>query len=116
MKPFHCLVALCLLVSTSAISGPVRTDDEAIKLAIDAVHKYQLTKLDDDCVLVAAAEKPSYFDVTLRERHTPSCGGGPETGLRMFNVRVRKRDGKLSSDVYDGTTFKPVDRKLKRSH
>lgn len=112
MKPLHCSAALYLLVSASAFAGQVKTDDEAFKLAIAAVHKYQLTTLDDDCVLVDTIEKLSYFDINLRERHTPSCGGDPETGPRLFNVRVRKRDGKMTSDAYDGTTFKPIDRKL----
>jgi hypothetical protein len=45
----------------------------------------------------------------VHERHTAACGGTPETGPRLFNVRVRKRDGQLTSDVYDGVSFQPVD-------
>ena len=112
MKPFHCLSALLFLVSTSAFSGQVKTEDEAIKSATDAIHTFHLTTLKDECALINVIEKPSYFDIVVHERHTPSCGGSPETAPRLFNVRVRKRDGLLTSDVYDGVNFKPVDRKL----
>lgn len=112
MRPFHCLSALLLLASTTAFSGPITTEDEAIKLATDAIHKFQLTTLRDECGLVDVTERPSYFEIVVRERHTQNCGGTPETGPRLFSVRVRKHDGRLTSDVYDGTTYKPVDHKL----
>lgn len=115
MKLIHCITVSLLLVSVSAAAARVKTEDEAIKLAIEATHKYRLTTLNDDCVLVYAVEKHSYFDVTLRERHTQRCGGDPETGPRLFNVRVRKRDGGLTSDAYDGVTYRPLNRKLKPS-
>lgn len=112
MKPFHCLSALLILVSTSAFSGPVKTEGDALKLATDAIHKFHLTTLKDECGLVDVIEKPSYFEIVVHERHTQSCGGAPETAPRLFNIRVRKRDGRLTSDVYDGVSYKPVDRKL----
>ncbi len=111
MKPFHYLSALLFLASASAFSGPIRSKDEAIKLATDAIHKFHLTTLKDECGLVDVIEKPSYFEIVVRERHTKNCGGTPETGPRLFNVRVRKHDGQLTSDVYDGTNYKPVDHK-----
>jgi hypothetical protein len=106
------LSALLLLAATTALSGPITTEDEAIKLATDAIHKFQLTTLRDECGLVDVIERPSYFEIVVRERHTQKCGGTPETGPRLFSVRVRKHDGRLTSDVYDGTTYKPVDHKL----
>lgn len=109
MKPFHSLAALLFLVSSLAFSGQIKTKDEAIKLAIDAIHKYHLTTLSDECGLADAIETPSYFEIIVRERHTKNCGGTPETGPRLFNVRVRKHDGQLTSDVYDGTNYKLVD-------
>lgn len=42
--------------------------------------------------VIDVIEKPSYFELVVHERHTPACGGTPETGPRLFNVRVRKRD------------------------
>lgn len=112
MKPFHCLSALLFLASTWAFAGKIKTEGEAIKLATDAIHKFHLTTLKDECGLIDVVEKPSYFEIVVRERHTQNCGGAPETGPRLFNVRVRKHDGRLTSDVYDGTNFKPVDHKL----
>jgi hypothetical protein len=109
MKPFHYLPSLLFLASTLAISGQVKTENDAIKLATNAIHKFHLTTLKDECGVVDVNEKPSYFEIVVRERHAQSCGGSPETGPRLFNVRVRKRDGRLTSDVYDGTTFKPID-------
>ena len=111
MKPFHCLPVLVFLVSTSAFSGQVRTKEEATKLATDAIHKFRLTTLKDECGSIVVNEKRSYFEIVVRERHTKDCGGTSETGPRLFNVRVRKQDGRLTSDVYDGTYYKPVDRK-----
>ncbi|MBA5605612.1 hypothetical protein H3H36_09585 [Duganella sp. FT3S] len=111
MKPFHWLPALVLFVSTVAFAGQVRTADEATRLAAEAIHKFALTTVKDECGTIVAIEKSSYFEITVRERHTQNCGGTPETGPRLFNVRVRKQDGRLTSDVYDGTTYKPVDHK-----
>ncbi|HJV01540.1 MAG TPA: hypothetical protein VJ752_13425 [Burkholderiaceae bacterium] len=111
MKPFHCFPALVFFVSTVAFAGQVRTSDEAIRLAAAAIHKFALTRVKDECGSIVAIEKSSYFEIIVRERHTQDCGGTPETGPRLFNVRVRKRDGRLTSDVYDGTTYKTVDHK-----
>ncbi|WP_332851919.1 hypothetical protein [Duganella sp. S19_KUP01_CR8] len=108
MKLFRCLPALLFLASTLALAGQIKTKDEAIKLAIDAIHKYHLTTLNDECGLADIIEKPLYFEIVGRERHTKNCGGTPETGPRLFNVRVRKHDGQLTSDVYDGTNYKLV--------
>lgn len=93
----------------------MKDEDEAIKLATVAIHKYHLTTLRDECGLLDVHEKASYFEVVVRERHTANCGGAPETAPRLFSVRVKKRDGTLTSDVYDGTSFRPVDRGLNKS-
>lgn len=111
MKPIHCLPALVFFVSTVAFSGQVRTTEAAIKLAANAIHKFHLTTLKDECGSIVATEKSSYVEITVRERHTQHCGGTPETGPRLFNVRVRKQDGRMTSDVYDGTSYKLIDHK-----
>lgn len=112
MKPFHSLFALLFLVSTSALSAPVRTEDDAIRRATDAIHKFHLTTLKGECGVVDVIEKPRYFEIVVRERHSETCGGAQETAPRLFNVRVRKRDGRLTSDVYDRINYKQVDRTL----
>ena len=109
MKPFPYLASLLLLVSASAFGGQVKTENEAIKLATDAIHKFHLTTLKDECGAVDVNEKPAYFDIVVRERHTQRCEGSVEAGPRLFTVRVRKRDGRLTSDVYDGTNYRPLD-------
>jgi hypothetical protein len=115
MKALFYLPALLIPVSISAYAGQVKTEHEAIKLATDAIHKFHLTTLRDECGLVDVDDKSSYFAIVVRERHTPSCGGSLDTGPRLFTVRVRKRDGRLTSDVYDGTTYKLVDHEPTRA-
>jgi hypothetical protein len=115
MKLLRHLATPVLLASTVACAAaPVRTGHEAIRLAAAAIDKYELTSLRDECGLLSAREAKSYFDVDFRERHTPSCGGDPETKPRLFTVRVRKRDGRMTSDVYDGVDYRPLNRKLTR--
>jgi len=109
MKSLHYLPVLLLVAATSAFCGQIKTKDDAIKLATDAIHKYRLTTIKDECGAIDVVEKPSYFEIVVRERHTQNCGGTQETGPRLFNMRIRKQDGRLTSDVYDGTNYKPVD-------
>ena len=111
MKAFRYLLVLLLCASASAFAGHVKTKDEAIKLATNAIHKFNLTSLKDECGAIAVIERSSYFEIVVHERHTPQCGGTSETAPRLFSVRVRKQDGRLTSDAYDGTTFRPVDHK-----
>ncbi len=111
MKSFHCLSALLFLASASTFAGQVKTETEAIKLATGAIHKYHLTTLKDECGAIDVIDQSTYFELVVRERHTRDCGGTPETGPRLFNVRVNKRDGRLTTDAYDGTNFRPLDHK-----
>lgn len=112
MKITRWLLIALVTVSASAFAGKVTTEDEALKLATEAIHKYHLTALKDECGLADANDEGSRFDVVVRERHTPACGGNPATEPRLFTVRVRKRDGQLTSDVYDGVSYRLVNRKL----
>lgn len=105
------LTVILLLTSAPADASRINSKDEARKLAITAIHKYHLTALKDECGLVDVTEHPSYFEIVVREHHTQNCGGLPETGPRLFNVRVRKHDGQLTSDVYDGINYKLANHK-----
>ena len=102
-----------LVACSSGFCAQVRSSEEAIKLAVDAIHHFELTTLKDECGVIAVDEKPSYFDLVVRERHTPECGGTSETGPRLFSIRVSKQDGRMSSDIYDGTCFRPLDHRPK---
>lgn len=114
MKTFRYVAALLMLtsLSASALSTPVRTQDEAIKLTQDAIHKLDLTPLSDECRSIEATETRHYFELVVREKHTPTCGGDPDTGPRLFNVRVRKRDRQLTSDAYDGVRYRLLNHHL----
>ena len=101
------------LLSASVTAAPVTTEEHATGLALAAIHKYQLTTLKDECGLADVSEHKTYFDVDVYERHNAECGGDPETKPRLFTIRVRKRDGRLTSDVYDHVTYQPVTRRLK---
>lgn len=113
MKPSHCLPLLLMLTWTSTFAGPVKNENEAIRLATEAIHKFHLTTLKDECGVIDVVEKSAYFELVVHERHTASCGGTPTTGPRLFNIHVRKRDGHLTSDVYDGVGYQAVDHELK---
>lgn len=115
MRRLRYLATVLLLASSWASSAPVRSEQEAIRLATDAIHKFRLTTIKDECGLIDVVDKPSYFDIVVRERHRQGCGGTAETGPRLFSVRIRKRDGQLTSDVYDGVHYKPVDREPGRT-
>jgi len=115
MRTLHCIAAIFFLTSSPAWSEPVTSENTAIRLATNAIHKFHLTTLKDECGLLDVVDKPSYFDIVVRERHTEGCGGSAETGPRLFSVRVRKRDGRLTSDAYDGVSYKPVDHELSRA-
>jgi hypothetical protein len=115
MKIPHWLVIGLSLISIVACAGPVTTESQATKLALDAIHKYHLTTLKDECGIADVSEHKTYFDVDVREVHSPACGGIPETEPRLFTIRVQKRDGRLTSDVYDGVTYQPVNHPLGKS-
>ena len=114
MRPFRFVAAILLLTSfsASASSGRVRSEDEAIKITQDAIHRLHLTPLADQCRTIEVTENRYHYEVVVRELHTPACGGDPDTGPRMFNVRVRKRDRQLTSDAYDGVRYRLLDHSL----
>jgi hypothetical protein len=111
MKAMHWLLPALAVAPVSASAAPVTSESEATTLALTAIHKYHLTTLKDECGVADVTEHKSFFDIDVRERHTPACGGDPETKPRLFTIRVRKRDGRLTSDVYDGVTYQPVNRR-----
>lgn len=109
MHPFYRLSVLVLLVPALTFAGQVKTKAHATALVISAIHKFRLATVRDDCAVIDVIETRPYFEFIVRERHTSECGGTKETGPRLFNVRVSKRDGQLTSDVYDGVSYRPVD-------
>ena len=113
MKLPHYLPAFLLIISTAVCSAPVRTEIDALKLATSAIRKFQLTTLKPECGSASAVERRAHFDVIVRERHSAACGGDPQTSPRLFNVRVRKHDGRLTTTAYDGVNYLPLDHDLR---
>ena len=112
MKKSSCLaILLSFLASALAFATPVKSENDAIKLVVDAIHKFHLMTLKDECSVLNIFDKSSYFDVVVRERHGDGCDVSPETAPRLFSVRVRKHDGRLTSDVYDGVRYRLVNHK-----
>ncbi len=114
MKVLRHLPALLLFLSASAIARPAITEAEAIRRVVGAIHQFELTTLRDECWLMGVTEQAARFEISVRERHTPTCGGDPATGPRLFTVFIRKRDGRMTSDVYDGVYYRRLNRKLSR--
>lgn len=77
-----CSLLLLVLWCASACAraaGLVKNEDEAIRLVVDAVHRFELTTLSDECWLMGVTERPSRFEFAIKERHTPACGGDPKS-------------------------------------
>lgn len=100
------------LASAWVRAQPVHSKTDAILSTAAAVHRFELTSNTDECLRFNVTEKPTRYDIEVREHHGAGCGGSAATEPRLFTVRVRKQDGQLTSDAYDGVAFKPVDRRL----
>ena len=106
------LAAVALIAAEPASAAPpVQTPREPGHRAAAANHTHQLTSLRLECLSLIASDAKGFFDVDVRERHTPACGGDPLTGPRLFTVRIRKRDGRMTSDVCDGVYYRPLKHK-----
>ena len=106
------LAAVALIAAAQACAAaPVQTPREAVQRAAAAIDRHQLTSLRLACLSLIASDAKGFFDVDVRERHTPACGGDPLTGPRLFTVRIRKRDGRMTSDVCDGVYYRPLKHK-----
>jgi hypothetical protein len=109
------LLAMSAAACASAFAEKVTTRDAAINLAVKAIHQYHLTTLKDDCGRLDVREEASWLDVDVVEVHDAACGGDPQTQPRLFTVRVRKSDGRMTSDVYDSVSYLPVDHELAKT-
>jgi hypothetical protein len=113
-----CIAAALLIVNASnAIAGEtcpiaqraIRSIQDAKALAIEAVSVYKLSPIPLKCVeyqAIDASEKSTKNDnnggpywIIFHERHNTSCGGDPNTGPRLFTIKVTK-DGRMSTDAY----------------
>jgi hypothetical protein len=90
---------------------PVTSLDAAVDAATKAATAYKLLNLPIACVKFDTYGDghnggPDY-NVVVREKHSEKCGGDPQTEPRILTIIVRP-DGRMSTDVYDLETFKPL--------
>jgi hypothetical protein len=102
-------VLLALATTATACAAGVKTEADAARLAGQAVLHYKLTSLKEECFKLDLSQTKAYYYVGVREVHNAECGGASEIEPKLFTMRVRKRDGQITSDVYDGVTFRLVD-------
>lgn len=104
MKAFI-LTIFCALVSFSGFATnkvvSVKTEDQAVDKAVDVTTKYRLTSDKTECLLFDTFDMKTYWDVRVRENHTPACGGAPEFSPTLYFLRIRKEDGHVTTNAYD---------------
>lgn len=90
---------------------PVASLDDAVDAAMKAATAYKLLNLPIACVDFTTNgdghNGGADYYVVVREKHSEKCGGDPETAPRILTIVVRP-DGRMSTDVYDLETFKPL--------
>jgi hypothetical protein len=115
----------CLSVPASAFAGKpclsrstaVRSIAEAEALAARAAQVYRLSPIPLKCVVYqsvgdsAHVEAGSYW-IVFRENHTPECGGAPQTGPRLFTIKITA-GGRMETDAYGTDTANGTYRPLK---
>lgn len=106
-------VGLPSVVVAAATPLQVPVPQAAKALATAAIHRLRLTSLPDHCLRLEVDDEGTRFVITVHERHEPPCAGDPEIEPRLFSILVRKRDGRMSSDVYDATDYRPLDHPLR---
>lgn len=97
---------------------------DAEKYASQLVEKYRLTTNRLECLTFETDNRNTFYLVRVREYHKPKCGGDPETAPTLFFMKIRKKDGKATTDAYDGDEYIPIDeaarkiaaRRAKKTH
>jgi len=87
----------------------IHSRSEAEALAANAASIYKLSPIPLQCVVYESYDdgekngKKGPYAVLFRERHTPECGGDPNTEPRLFTILVTSK-GKMTTDAYDKAT------------
>ena len=97
MKKIGMLIAI-ILVSACAGTGNIRSEDEALALVRKSIVKNRLTALKEECYVFIVDDKPSSYEIDVREKHNRECGGDPNTAPRLFGYVVDKNTGKMKTD------------------
>jgi hypothetical protein len=84
--------------------------DEATLLASAAIRSNRLTTLPDECLQYSVSTSEGEFVVEVRENHRrPECKGDPETAPRLFDVRVHRDTGAMTTNANAAPdTFRPL--------
>lgn len=97
------LMILALWVSACA-SMTGYSENQAIDLVAKSIERNQLTALKTECLMFVVANKPTFYEIDVHEKHNQQCGGDPATAPRLFGYQVDKQTGSLKTDepVSDG--------------
>lgn len=65
--------------------------------AYDAIHDNRLTSVKDECLAFDVDDSnDGYILIPVRENHSkPQCGGDTGTSPKLFDLRIRKSDGRI---------------------
>ncbi|APA87569.1 hypothetical protein BJG93_19005 [Paraburkholderia sprentiae WSM5005] len=102
-----------LLASAHAMASEraISTADQAADRAAEVAQTHHLSSNRTQCLLFDVSDEKSYFMVAVHEKHTPECGGDPNTAPVLFFMKLRKRDGYVVTNRRDGEHFAPLPRK-----
>ena len=93
-----------------AASRQVSGADEATLLVSAAIRSNRLTTLPDECLQYSVSTSEAEFVVEVRENHRrPECKGDPQTTPRLFDVRVDRNTGAMTTNANAvPDTFRPL--------
>ena len=79
----------------------VKSADEATLAVSNAIRSKRLTTLPAECLQYSVEPlSPEEYVVEVRENHRrPECNGDHATSPHLFDVRVDRRSGKLTTNV-----------------
>lgn len=98
------IVLLCVFVMATARaqSGGAVTDDDAAAVRAAAItSEYRLTSIKTTCLYFDTDDKRTEYLIRVREKHSKTCGGDPETSNTVFFMKLRKRDGHATTTAYN---------------
>jgi hypothetical protein len=115
MKRNILTLLLTLVVACAQGMPPIRNDGDAAVRAATITRQYHLTTLKTACLYFDTDDEGTYYLVRVREKHSRACGGDPDTSPTVFFMKLRKRDGHVTTTAYnvDGNfqRLKPPDQR-----
>lgn len=109
MKPAFLLAALLPLLVPAAHAQSVRSEEQAVERVAASVARHKLTRLSPECLTFTADKTPGGYTVEVREKHSPQCGGDPETAPRLFSYEIDQASGRMRIDDPVSGELRPID-------